>query len=401
MVSKVFFGSSQHGLPKASASFAAKVDKVVEMLDLGTINKYDKVAIKMHLGFNEGYQTIPVFFVRRIVKAIKNAGGWPFITDNPTAVYNAAERGYTSETCGCPLIPITGVKDGYKVKKSINFKNVEEIWMAGVLQDSDVLFDLSHVKGHNSCGFGGAIKNLGLGGFAAKSRWEKIHGVHQSIPYWDGRKANPEHAKKLVKSCLYEALKYNEEKHELKLDFDSCFNTNCRECLKVDENVGSLSFRQEHFSAFSELQAIAASKVIESFDKKKRFFVNFLIEITSYCDCWGFGQPAIVNDIGVLASRDPVAIETASLDLVAREGLIDKNVPPFFRHANFKREEKLHPFQRIHGGMKNPFMAVDALQQIFRNEYSKEYELVEVLAPKEVIEKGAPKVVKEKDPSFF
>ena len=71
----------------------------MELLDFSSIEERDKVAVKMHLGYSDGFQTIPVFFVRRIVNAIKQAGGWPFITDNPTAVYNAVNRGYTQETC--------------------------------------------------------------------------------------------------------------------------------------------------------------------------------------------------------------------------------------------------------------------------------------------------------------
>ena len=92
MNSKVFFGSVQHGVPQAFASFGAKVDEVIDRLDLSTIEKGDKVVIKMHLGFRDGYQTIPVFFIRRIVEKIKEAGGTPFITDNPTSVYNATNE---------------------------------------------------------------------------------------------------------------------------------------------------------------------------------------------------------------------------------------------------------------------------------------------------------------------
>ncbi|MHA1926936.1 MAG: hypothetical protein ACW974_13550, partial [Candidatus Thorarchaeota archaeon] len=72
--SKVYFGSVKHGNTGRFASFAAKVDKVIEHLDFSTIEKKDKVAIKMHLGFHDGYQTVPVFFVRRLVKAVKKAG---------------------------------------------------------------------------------------------------------------------------------------------------------------------------------------------------------------------------------------------------------------------------------------------------------------------------------------
>ena len=400
MNSKVFFGSVQHGVPQAFASFGAKVDEVIDRLDLSTIEKGDKVVIKMHLGFRDGYQTIPVFFIRRIVEKIKEAGGTPFITDNPTSVYNAYKRGYTQETCGCPLVPITGIKDGYQVRKEVDFENVKEIFMGGVLQDADVLFDVAHIKGHNSCGFGGQIKNLGLGGFAAQSRWRTIHGVHQNIPYWDKDKCTPEHAKKLVESCPYKAIKYKEEEHKLRLSFDDCHNSNCNRCLEVDKDVGSLFFGQQHFSAFSELQAIAAKHVIDSFDKNKRFFISFAIEITPVCDCYGIGQPAIVNDLGVYASRDVVAVETAVLDAIKKEGLIEKMVPPYFKDANFDPKQDLHPFQRIHGAMKDPFMAVDHINRMFNGVYTKDYDLVEVLSPEETAT-SKPTKISEKEPTFY
>ncbi|MFX0181611.1 MAG: DUF362 domain-containing protein [Candidatus Hodarchaeota archaeon] len=397
MPAKVYFGSVQHGVPDKFASFAAKVDKITELLDLSSIDKKDKVAIKMHLGFSDGYQTIPVFFIRRIVKAIKKAGGWPFITDNPTAVYNAVDRGYTQETCGCPIIPITGVKDGYTVKKTLNYRNVDDVFLGGVLNDADVLFDLSHIKGHNSCGFGGAIKNLALGGFSATSRWEKIHGVPQSIPYWDPEKCTPEHAKKLVKSCIYNAISYKKDNHKLNLTFDSC--NQCGECLEVDKEVNCLNFGQEHFSAFQELMAITSKQVLDTFDEQKRFFISFLLEITPYCDCWGFAQPCVVNDIGVLSSRDIIAIETAALDLIAKEGLIEKNIPPFYKHPNLDPNADLHPFQRLHGPMKNPYNTVNFLKDLGIGTH--EYELIEVLSPEETSKAKPPKGVSERAPSFF
>lgn len=394
---KVYYGSLQHGTNQRFATFAAKVDKVVDKLDFSTIEKNNKVAVKMHLGFQDGYQTVPVFFIRRIVKAIKKAGGWPFITDNPTAVYNAVDRGYTQETCGCPLIPISGVKDGYTVEKRVDYKNVDTIDMAGVLHDADVLVDVSHIKGHNSCGFGGAIKNIAVGGYAAQTRWNKLHGVEQSIPYWDAEKCTPEHAKELVLACPYKQIKYNEEKHKLTFPFDMC--NQCGECLEADKDVGCLEYRQEHFSAFQELLAIAAKQVLDTFDEKKKFFISFLIEITAMCDCWGFAQPCVVNDIGVLGSRDIVAIETAALDLIKKEGLIVKNVPPHFLHANLDPSADLHPFQRLHGPMKNPYLAVEFAKELGLG--TNEYELIEVLSPKETMKAEPPKGVSEQDPSFY
>ncbi|MHA2378868.1 MAG: DUF362 domain-containing protein [Candidatus Thorarchaeota archaeon] len=178
--SDVYYGSIQHGRPARYASIGRKLDKIVEKLDFSTIKEKDKVAIKMHLGFNEGYQTVPVFFVRKIVKAVKDAGGYPFVTDNPTAVYNAVDRGYTSETCGCPIIPVAGVKDGYTKTVEFNFGNVDTLELSGVLHDADVLIDLAHAKGHNSCGFGGVVKNIALGGYHGPSRWTKLPNMRRN-----------------------------------------------------------------------------------------------------------------------------------------------------------------------------------------------------------------------------
>ncbi|TFF95726.1 DUF362 domain-containing protein, partial [Candidatus Thorarchaeota archaeon] len=392
----VYFGSIQHGNRARFASFAAKVDKVVEKLDFSTIEKKEKVAIKMHLGFRDGYQTLPSFFVRRIAEAVKREGGFPFVTDNPTSVYNAAHRGYTQETCGCPLIPIAGVHDKYTYPQDVDYRDVETMELAGVLHDADVLIDLTHLKGHNSCGFGGAIKNIALGGYAGPTRWRKYHGVHQSIPYWDAEKCTPEHAKKLVKSCPDECISYDEDEHKLKLSFDTC--NQCCECLEVDKDVRCLELKQEHFSSFQELMAIGAQQILDTFEEDKVFFLNFLIDITAYCDCWGIGQPHVVNDIGVVGSRDIVAVEAASLDLVAEEGLIESMIPPFMR-PNLDPDAKLHPFARLHGPMKDPYIVVDYAEHLGLG--SKNYEFVEVLSPEETMKMEAPKGVSETEPTFY
>ncbi|MHA3963323.1 MAG: DUF362 domain-containing protein [Candidatus Thorarchaeota archaeon SMTZ1-45] len=391
---EVYFGSVIPGNTAEWAAFAAKVDEVIKMLDFSTIKKKDKVAIKMHLGFRDGYQTVPVFFVRRIVKAVKEVGGYPFITDNPTAVYNAAERGYTQETCGCPLIPIAGVKDSYTYTFKADFHNVKTLEMGGVLHDADALIDLTHVKGHNTCGFGGAIKNIALGGYHGPSRWTKIHGVEQSLPYWNADKCTPEHAKKLVDACEDGYIKYDDKKHKLTLDLGMCHQ--CLDCLKIDKNVGCLQIKQENFSLFQELMAIGANEVLKQYDEDKKFFLNFAINITPFCDCWGFGLPNVLNDIGVLGSRDIVAVERASLDLIGKQKIIENMMPPFVR---LHKGEDLHPFQKMHGPMKNPYITLDYAEKLGMG--SQNYKLIEVLAPKETNKQKGPSTVTETAPSFY
>jgi uncharacterized Fe-S center protein len=395
--SKVYFGSVINGTQTRFAAFAGKLNKIIEELDFSTIEKKDKVAIKMHLGFHDGYQTIPVFFVRRIVKAVKEAGGYPFVTDNPTAVYNAVERGYTAETCGCPIIPAAGVKDGYTKTVDINFGNVETLELAGVMHDADVLIDLTHAKGHNTCGFGGAFKNIALGGYHGPSRWTKIHGVEHSIPYFDKDKITPEHAKKLVEVCPEECIKYNEEKDEFKILFGMC--NQCWKCVEADKEVGSLDIKQENFSLFQELMAIASKEILKTFDEKKQFFINFAIDITGACDCWGLGQPPVIHDIGIIASRDIVAVDHASLDLIAKAGLVESMIPPYYRNLNLDPDVDLHPFQRLHGPMKNPYLVTEYGEKLGLG--TRNYELIEILSPEETKDMKAPTTVSEAAPSFF
>jgi uncharacterized Fe-S center protein len=396
--SKVYFGSIQHGKIADVACFAAKVDKITEMLiEQTSIAPKDKVAIKMHLGFRDGYQTIPVFFVRRIAEAIKKAGGYPFVTDNPTAVYNAYKRGYTQETCGCPIIPIAGVKDGYTTSVKIDFKGIKSLDLGGVLKDADVLIDLTHAKGHGACGYGGAIKNLALGGYSGITRWIKIHGVSQVDKYWDKEKGTPEHARKLIEACPYGALRYEEAQSNLIRNYHDCHQ--CFNCLEIDQGVGALKLPRESYSAFQEMMAIATSKVLKTFKPEKVMYISFLMQITTFCDCLGQGQPPVVNDIGVLGSKDIVAIETATLDLIKKEGLIESAIPPFLKHVNLNPDEDLHPFTRLHGPYKDPYEAVGYIEKLGLG--TSKYELIEILSPEETAKMETGEKKFEDEPTFF
>ena len=396
-IPKVYFGSFNHGKVAREFNLAAKYEIILDKLDFSTIKKKDKVAIKMHLGFKDGFQTVPVFFIRRLVKKVKETGAFPFVTDNPTAVYNAVDRGYTAETCGCPIIPIAGVKDGYKHRVDVNYKTVDFLDMAGVMKDSDALIDVSHVKGHGTAGFGGAFKNIALGGYCGTSRWRKIHGVEKAAHYWDPDKCTPEHAKKLVESCPYNALKYDEKKHHLDLGFGNCHNANCLECLKADEGVGCLDIPAEGFANFQELMAIASKKILDFYDKDKVFFLNFLMDITAHCDCLGMIQPQIMPDIGIVGGRDIVAVEEASLDLVKEGQFLKDQIPPYLKHVS--DDESLHPFQRLWGPYKDPYLVNYYGEKMGLG--SRKYELVEILPASETKNMETGKHSFEDQPTFF
>jgi uncharacterized Fe-S center protein len=395
MSSKVFFGSINHGKIAQDASLAHKLDLIVEKLDFSTLEKKDKVAVKMHLGFTDGAQTIPSFYVRRIVEKVKETGAFPFITDNPTSVYNAFHRGYTQETCGCPIIPIAGIKDLYGYKTEINYRNVETMNMAGVLHDSDALVNLSHVKAQNNVGYAAALKNIGVGGYNGSDRWRKIHGIFDTVSAWDAENCTPDHAEVLVQSCPYGYMKYDKEKHCLSLNRGQCTNLNCGKCLDADKEVGCLDLTQEGFDSFQEIIAIGSKKIMETFDDDKMFHLNFLMDMTPTCDCMGIVQPQIVPDIGIVGSRDIVAVEQASIDLIGKEELIYSKVPPYFKHVN--KSDGVHPFVRLWGPLKNPDRATISAEKYGLGNRS--YELVEILPAEETVKiKGLHSF--ERGPSF-
>ena len=113
----------------------------------------------------------------------------------------------------------------------------------------------------------------------------------------------------------------------------------------------------------------------------------------------GMGMTSIVNDIGIVGSKDIVAIEQATLDLIKEEGLIEKNIPPYFKHVNLNPDEDLHPFTRVHGPYKDPYETAKFAEKMGMG--SSDYELVEILSPEETMKMEAPKMQYEDAPTFF
>jgi uncharacterized Fe-S center protein len=113
----------------------------------------------------------------------------------------------------------------------------------------------------------------------------------------------------------------------------------------------------------------------------------------------GIAQPPVVNDIGVVGSRDIVAVDVASLDLIKEHGIIPNSIPPIFKHVNLDQAIDLHPFQRIHGPMKDPYIAMRYAAE--QNMGNLEYELIEVLSAKEVAQMPKIQHQYEGDPSFY
>jgi len=178
MPSQVFFGSARQSRLEAKETLPAKLDLILERLNLRDRVKGEAVALKMHTGNNIGYSVIHPVFVRKVVQAIKDGGGKPFVTDVNWDVKGAEERGYTTETLGCPIYPAAGPDEKYFYVHRRPYKNIEEWRLAGAIQDATFLVNFAHAKGHPSCGYGGAFKNLALGCMAGKARSAMHDSMH-------------------------------------------------------------------------------------------------------------------------------------------------------------------------------------------------------------------------------
>lgn len=369
----VYFGSVRSISTTPEHSIVGKFDLIVDKLGLKQVVKDKNVVIKMHLGSNVGFSTVHPFLVGRLVNFIKKAGGRPYIVDIIEQYPDATKRGYTPEVLGCPILPAAGPADRYYVEKEINYKGLKTLQMGGHVKDAEVFVGLAHLKGHNSIGYGGAIKNLALGCFTQKTRWG-MHSTMQYDEYWN--KEVSRDAELLVNACPFGCIKYKDDK--LRVDFDMC--NQCMRCIEADTD-DCLQIRPENFLSFVEVNAIATKFVLSHFEEDKRFFINVAMNMTEFCDCWGFTTGQILPDLGILGSRDIVALDKASLDLTADKPLIRENVS---QSLEVNDDPALHPFARIHGPYKDPYNMI---------RFAEKYELG---SPSYVLEEVLPSIPEPK-----
>jgi uncharacterized Fe-S center protein len=360
-MNEVLFADARMRALEPDQSLPAKFDRLLKTLDLATMVKGRSVAIKMHVGGNLGYTTIHPLFVRILVKQLKEAGA-ASISIMDGHVGDAAARGYTEQTLGAPLVSCFGSTGKYLYKRKIGFRELKDAYFGGNAWDADVFIDLSHLKGHGMCGFGGAIKNIAMGCVPGRTRGD-IHHIQGGIVW------NPDlciHCKKCVEECPHKVNRFD-DKGAYHVDWHNC--TFCRHCVMICPK-SALKDDKTGFEAFQEGLARVAAEFLKHFPADRVLFINSLLNITVYCDCWGFSSPSLVPDIGIMASRNIVAVEQASLDAIKASKLMKEGLPPGRKLSSGKG----HLFERIHG--KDPYLQIRKLSELGFGEMK--YKLEEV-----------------------
>ena len=286
------------------------------------ISEGDLVAIKMHFGEPGNHRLIRPQHVRVIVEKVKEAGGRPFVTDTTgiglTSARGTAEgclkaavaHGYTPETVGAPLVVADGPKGFFGVKLRVNGLRLREVEVAQAIAEADALVSLAHAKGHPRTGLGGALKNVGVG-CVTKCGRAPLHLARK--PQVDQGKCDG--CGRCVPFCPAGAISVSGSKPWV--DHEKCI-WGCG-CWEICPRNAISSWSEMHHETNRELcmrLADAALAIIDHVGRDKVVFFNLAYDVTPHCDCFPYGDVPIVPDIGVLASRDPVAVDKASIDMI-------------------------------------------------------------------------------------
>lgn len=315
MRSKVYFADL-----KCTSKSTNLYNKIRRLYDLAEFSKivYENAltAIKIHFGEkgNTGY--INPVFVRQVVDKIKEGKGKPFLTDTNTLYYGsrsnsvdhivtAIENGFAYAVVNAPIIIADGLFSKNYVEVEINKKHFKSVKIASDIYNADCMIVLSHFKGHEMAGFGGAIKNLAMGCASAAGKQMQ----HSTI--------KPKPGKKCVgcgictKWCPKEAIAIVDGKAHI--DEEKCIG--CGECISVCLHRAINPQWGTDINDFMERMVEYAYGAVKNKEGKVGY-MNFIMNVTPLCDCTPWSDAAIVPDIGILASLDPVALDQACYDLV-------------------------------------------------------------------------------------
>ncbi|MGE0083815.1 MAG: DUF362 domain-containing protein [Desulfococcaceae bacterium] len=321
MESKVWF-TDLRTTPKEN--LYQKLRKLMEAAGIQDVfEKRDLVAIKLHFGELGNTAYIRPVFLRQIADRIKELGGNPFLTDAntlyagtrsdaPNHLHTAIQNGFSYAVVGVPLVIADGLRGKSETAVAISRKHFREVYIAKEIDQADAFVSVAHFKGHELAGFGGAIKNTGMG---SASRRGKLAQHSTVSPHINEEKCIG--CGDCAEHCSQSALSLKDEKAVM--DTEKCIG--CGECILICPNSAIEIQWDQTIPVFLEKMAEYTEGVLKN-KKDKAFFINFITSVSPACDCYGYNDAAIVRDIGIVASKDPVAIDQASVDLVnAEQGL--------------------------------------------------------------------------------
>jgi uncharacterized Fe-S center protein len=312
---KVYFSDLRASVKE---NLLAKIARLLDTIDMKSIvSPHSLVAVKLHFGEKGNTAFIRPNFIRAIVDRIRAWGGNPFLTDANTLyvgtradsvshLTTAIENGFAYAVVNAPLIIADGLRGGSLKPVPIHQGVLKVAYVGSEVMEADALVSVAHFKGHELSGFGGALKNIGMGCASRRGKLVQHSGVSPKVQ-----------RKKCIacghcaEHCSQTAISIHQEKAFI--DPKKCIG--CGECILICSNQ-AIDVQWNADMVLFQKKMVEYGYAVLKNKKGKVAFLNFLTDISPACDCYGHNDAPIVPDIGILASLDPVAIDQASVDLV-------------------------------------------------------------------------------------
>lgn len=293
-----------------------KLDRLITEAGIDDI-AFDRkfTAIKLHFGEPGNLAFLRPNFSRVIADHVKKQGGMPFLTDCNTLYVGrrkhalehidaAYENGFSPYSTGCQIIIADGLKGTDEIYVPVDGKHVKEAKIGRAIMDADIFISLNHFKGHEAAGFGGAIKNIGMG---CGSRAGKMEMHKAGKPNVDRDLCVACGA--CYRNCAHSAISFIDKKAYI--DHEKCVG--CGRCIGSCNYDAISNTEDASNTILSEKMAEYAYAVVSN---RPQFHISLIMDVSPYCDCHSENDAPIVADIGMLASFDPVALDQACADLV-------------------------------------------------------------------------------------
>ncbi|OAA90971.1 DUF362 domain-containing protein [Clostridium coskatii] len=312
--SKVYFTDFRTKLGEGLPTKLKKLIKKAGIEQIDIDNKF--VAIKMHFGELGNLGFLRPNYARAVADVVKELGGKPFLTDcntlYPGSRKNALEHlecawenGFTPLTVGCPVIIGDGLKGTDDIMVPvIGGEYIKEAKIGHAIMDADILISLTHFKGHEAAGFGGTIKNIGMGcGSRAGKKDQHINGKPHII------QEKCKGCRRCQRECANNGLMFDDVKKKMTINTENCVG--CGRCLGAC-NFGAIAFT--NWAANKELNCRMAEYTKAVVDGRPCFHISLVIDVSPNCDCHSENDTPILPNLGMFASFDPLALDQACVD---------------------------------------------------------------------------------------
>ena len=301
---------------KLGEGLPTKLKRLIRAAGIGEIDMDNKfVAIKMHFGELGNLGFLRPNYAKAVADVVKELGGKPFLTDCNTLyvgsrknalehLYCAWENGFTPMTVGCPILIGDGLKGTDDVEVPVNGEYVQNAKIGRAIMDADVFISLNHFKGHEMAGFGGAIKNIGMGCGSRAGKKEQHHNGQPSV-----HQDKCVGCKACMKECANQGLAFDETTRKMHIVKENCVG--CGRC------IGACNFDAIDFSSWAavkDLNCRMAEYAKAVVDGRPNFHISLIVDVSPNCDCHAENDAPILPNIGMFASFDPLALDQACVD---------------------------------------------------------------------------------------